>query len=96
MPGFWCLCHTSLQLLRDYANVLVHVLVKMRTIFIYGKKQKRIVAVCKQLFCGNAEFLALGQPAARPLERAQRCAGCARGLSGACLYEEVCFVFDMI
>jgi len=83
MPGFWCLCHTSLQLLRDYAHVLGPILVKMRTVFIYGKKHKRIVAVCKQLFCGNAEFLALGQPAARTLERAQRCAGCAHGLAGA-------------
>jgi hypothetical protein len=85
MPGFWCLCHTSLQLLRDYAYVLVHALVKMRTVFISSKEHKRIVAVCKQLFCGNAEFLGLGQPAAGTLARAQRCAGCAHGLAGACL-----------
>ena len=70
MPGLWCLCHTSLQLLRDYAYVLVHGLMKMRTVFISGRKHKRIVPVCKQLFCGNAEFLALGsQPLARLSER---------------------------
>jgi hypothetical protein len=34
MPGFWSLCHTSLYVPHDYANILVRTLVKMRTVFI--------------------------------------------------------------
>jgi hypothetical protein len=33
-PGFWGLCHTSLYFPRAYADVLVPILVKMRTVFI--------------------------------------------------------------